>query len=144
MRGVERRTGETSIEAGTVYALNSSRCTRRGFVEGVGVAGTVGGLGGFSEVAPASSAAEVASASPLSQHWSTALSGTVQDYLIAPDLVYVVTRDGMVRTLGLETGKETNRLDLGASIRPYGLAKDGQYLAIGTGEHLLLNNSEWT
>lgn len=132
MRGSSDRNRKQSKPDTTTHAGNSRRCFRREFVGTVGAAGTVGGLSGLSPVAVASDGrASGASTAPLSQRWSAQLSGTVQDYLVATDALYVATEAGRIRAFDPTTGRETNSLDLGAPVRPYGLARAGQYLAAG-------------
>jgi outer membrane protein assembly factor BamB len=132
MLGGEKRTNRRSVQAGAEFTGDKFRCTRRGFVGGVGSTGTAAVLGGVPDAATAGrSKAAVQPASRLSQRWSTELTGTVQDYLVEGDSMYVATENGTVRTLDVETGREINQIEFDESVRPYGLAKDGQYLAVG-------------
>lgn len=135
MEGPQRVTERASDAGDRRRTAKAPRCTRRGFVAGVGAAGTVGGVSGLPRAATAATAspstADITQPSQLSERWAAALSGTVQDYLVESDRLYVVTADGTVRALDVVTGQERTRTELGESIKPYGLAKAGQYLAVG-------------
>lgn len=132
MRGEGDRTNGVSMRTDAEHAGTGSCCTRRYFVKGIGAAGAVGGIGNVPNVAAASrNGSGVNSANRLSQLWSTALSDTVQDYLIDDGLLYVGTQAGFVRALDVKTGREVNRIDLGEAIPPYGIAKDGKQMAVG-------------
>lgn len=125
----------------------TTRCTRRCFIKGVGAAGTVSGLGGVSNVVVASRGdADTTSTNQLSEIWSAELPATVREYLIDGKRLHVASDDGSLRTINIETGRETDRINLGQSIKPYGLAKDGQWLAVGlaNGRLLIMNEDSFS
>lgn len=147
MSGKEAKTNGMSIRGGTGHADDSFRCTRRYFIKGVGATGSAGSMGSVSNVATASRAGpNDISTRRLSQVWSTGLSSTVQAYLIDEDLLYVGSEGGTVRTLSVETGREVNRIDLGETLPPYGIAKDGKRIAVGlaTGRLKIINTNAFS